>query len=275
MRWNIHHSTRFAYAAPVRDSFNEARLEPFTNDRQTVESFELQVRPAVKLRSYADFYSNTVHHFEVPDAHTELEVESRLRIVTFPASSLAPDARPWALARMQEALNAERCYDFLVESRFVDASPETWRLAVDASDGEADVWQCARRLMAFVHGHLTYESQATQVHTPMRDVLASRRGVCQDYAHVLLGLCRSLRIPALYVSGYLASETASATHAWTEVYVPGIGWQGLDPTHNCAPDESYVKIAVGRDYGDVAPVRGTYKGTTQRTMRVEVRVEKG
>jgi transglutaminase-like putative cysteine protease len=107
----------------------------------------------------------------------------------------------------------------------------------------------------------------------MQDVLQQRRGVCQDFAHVLLGLCRTLKIPALYVSGYLATETASATHAWTEVFVPGHGWQALDPTHNRVPDEHYVKIGVGRDYADVAPVKGTYKGTIERTMNVEVMIE--
>jgi transglutaminase-like putative cysteine protease len=90
----------------------------------------------------------------------------------------------------------------------------------------------------------------------------------------MIGLCRSLRIPALYVSGYLATQAASATHAWTEVFVPGAGWQALDPTHNCQPDETYVKIGVGRDYADVAPVSGTYKGTTDRTLSVEVKIEK-
>ena len=98
--------------------------------------------------------------------------------------------------------------------------------------------------------------------------------VCQDFAHVMLGPCRTLRIPALYVSGCLATETASATHAWTEVFVPGAGWLALDPTHKRQPDETYVKIAVGRDYSGVAPVKGAYKGTTQRTMNVEVRIER-
>src|ERR1044071_4233153 len=127
--------------------------------------------------------------------------------------------------------------------------------------------------MGFVHQYLSYQSNSTSVHTHMREVLAARQGVCQDYAHVLLGLCRSLQIPALYVSGYLATEIASATHAWMEVFVPGAGWQALDPTHNRQPDETYVKIAVGRDYADVAPVKGIYKGTTERTMKVEVRIE--
>jgi transglutaminase-like putative cysteine protease len=107
----------------------------------------------------------------------------------------------------------------------------------------------------------------------MREVLRERRGVCQDFAHVMIGLCRSLKIPALYVSGYLATDTASATHAWMEVFGPGVGWRGLDPPHNRQTDETYVKIAVGRDYADVPPLTGNYRGTLERKMEVEVKIQ--
>jgi transglutaminase-like putative cysteine protease len=272
MRWAIQHTTRYEYAAPVRDSFNELRLQPLSNAQQTVESFALQISPAAKLRSYHDFYSNVIHHFDIAEPHSTLEIESRLMVATRLREGLPLDARPAGMSRVKEALLGERAYDFILASRYIDLSPETWRLAVDASEGEDDIWQCALKLMHFVHTHLAYESESTHVHTHMREALAARRGVCQDFAHVLLGLCRTLKIPAIYVSGYLATEKASATHAWTEVYVPGAGWQGLDPTHNCLPDETYVKIAVGRDYADVPPVSGTYKGTTDRKLMVDVRI---
>lgn len=275
MRWDIQHKTRYDYAAPVRDSFNELRLQPLSNAQQTVESFVLNVSPVAKLRNYHDFYSNVIHHFDLIEPHSSLEIESRFTVETHPPDWLGLDVHPAAMSRVKEALRAERAYDFILESRYVDLSPETWRRAVDATEGEGDMWQCALKLMRFVHGHLAYESRSTQVHTHMREVLEQRRGVCQDFAHVLLGLCRTLKIPALYVSGYLATEEASATHAWVEVYVPGAGWQALDPTHNRQPDESYVKIGVGRDYADVPPVSGTYKGTTERKMLVDVKITRG
>jgi transglutaminase-like putative cysteine protease len=215
-----------------------------------------------------------VHHFEVADPHSELVIDARLQVTTRSKPALPSDARPAPLSTLKDAPRVGRCHDFLYESKFVDTAPETWRLALDAIQDESDVWQCALRLMQFVHGHIAYESNSTQVHTHMRDVLAQRRGVCQDFAHVYLGLCRVLRIPALYVSGYLATEVASATHAWAEIFVPGQGWQALDPTHNRPPDDTYVKIGVGRDYSDVAPVKGTYKGTTRRTMNVKVKIER-
>jgi len=274
MKFEILHRTHYTYASPVKESFNEVRLQPLSNERQTVESFLLRVHPTTRLRHYHDFYSNCVHHFEIPEPHTALSIESRLRVTTQGNHLLPLDARPAKIARLPESLQHERCYDFLQSSRYVELTPETWRAAVDATQGADDVWQTALRLMGQVYGTLSYEPNSTHVHTQMRDVLAQRRGVCQDFAHVMIGLCRSLQIPALYVSGYLATQAASATHAWTEVFVPGMGWQGLDPTHNCQPDETYVKIGVGRDYADVAPVSGTYKGKPDRTLSVEVKIEK-
>jgi transglutaminase-like putative cysteine protease len=273
MKWEIRHRTHYTYAVPVRDSRNELHLQPFNNAQQTVDSYLLKIVPAARLKHYHDFYSNIVHYFELSEPHSTLTVESNLCVTTHKFAGLPLDARPAGVERLKEALSAGRAFDFLHESRFVETSPEIWRLAVDAVGAERDVWQQALRLMAFVHAHLAYESRSTQVNTHARDVLAQKRGVCQDFAHVMISLCRSLKIPAVYVSGYLATEAASATHAWTEVFVPGQGWQPLDPTHNCRPDESYVKIAVGRDYADVPPVSGIYRGTQERKMDVEVRIE--
>jgi len=274
MKLEIRHRTHYAYAAPVCESFNELHLQPHSNAQQTVDSFLLKILPSTRLRHYHDLYGNRVHHFELPESHGTLTIESSMRVTTAPPAGALPlDARPAGTDRLPEALKVHFCYDFIQASRYVDTAPETWRLAVDAVNNETDIWQGALRIMGFVHSHVTYESHFTQVHTHTREVLEQRRGVCQDFAHVMLSMCRSLRIPARYVSGYLATETASATHAWLEVFIPGAGWQGLDPTHNRPTDETYVSIAVGRDYADVAPVRGTYKGTTKHVMTVEVRIE--
>ncbi len=273
MKWEILHRTRFNYASPVRDSFNEVRLQPQANDQQTVDSFLLKVLPAARLRHYADFYHNIIHHFEIPESHSSLTVESHSRVTTRQGPLLAADATPFPLARIEEALRWERSYDFLQASRFVETTPEVWRLALDVLGDERDTWQAALKLMSFVYSHLKYESASTHVHTHMKEVLAQRRGVCQDFAHVLLGLCRVMKIPACYVSGYLATEKASATHAWMEVLIPGVGWRALDPTHNSQPGENYVKIAVGRDYADVAPVSGHYVGNTARSLEVSVQIK--
>jgi transglutaminase-like putative cysteine protease len=270
MKWEILHRTQYTYASPVSESFNEVRLQPVSDEWQQVDDFLLKILPATRLRHHRDFYSNIVHHFDIPEPHTTLQVESFVRATTRPRLPLAETDTPFPLARIGEAAREPRVFDFLQESRFVDLSPETWRRALDATAGTKDTWQAALAIMRFIHANTKYESKSTHVHTHMSDVLRDKRGVCQDFAHVMLGLCRALKIPALYVSGYLATETASATHAWAEVLIPGIGWRGLDPTHNRQTDETYVKIAVGRDYADVPPVTGNYKGTTDRKMEVSV-----
>lgn len=274
MKWEIVHRTSYTYASPVRDSFNEARLQPFSDEWQTVEHFLLKVLPAARLRHHHDFYSNVVHHFEIPEPHATLFVESQLRVSVKPRPPLAPDATPFPLARIGEAAREPRVFEFLQESRFVEMSPEVWRLALDVTDGVTDAWQAALALMRWTHEHIRYVTASTTVHTHTRDVLRDKQGVCQDFAHVMISLCRALKIPALYVSGYLATENASATHAWVEVLIPGVGWRPLDPTHNREADENYVKIAVGRDYSDVAPVTGTYKGTRERKLEVNVKIER-
>jgi transglutaminase-like putative cysteine protease len=271
MRYDIFHRTRYIYAAPVRDSFNDVRLQPLPVPGQTVESFLLKVLPATRLTHFKDFYSNWIHHFEIIEPHTQLVIEASSRVLTNPLPPL-PEEGICPFERMKAAPNIERCFDYLLESRFVELSPDAWRLAVDASAGLADAWLTTLALMKFVHGYLQYEPNSTHVHTHMGEVLRGRRGVCQDFAHLMLGLCRVMKIPARYVSGYLATENASATHAWVEVFVPGHGWRGLDPTHNCQTGETYIKIAGGRDYGDVPPVSGNYRGTRERKMEVLVKI---
>ena len=195
MKFEITHRTSYTYASPVHDSFNEARLQPFSNATQTVDSFFLKVLPAARLRHHHDFYSNTIHHFEVVEPHTTLLVESNLRVTTRPPSLPAKTDLPWPLARIGEAALEPRVFDFLQDSHYVALSPEVWRLALDATVGMTDTWQAALAIMKFIHENFKYESQSTSVHTHMRDVLQERRGVCQDFAHVMIGLCRSLKIP--------------------------------------------------------------------------------
>ena len=272
MKHDILHRTHYVYATPARDSFNDVRLEPVSSGAQTVESFQLRVLPDTRISRYADFYSNWVHHFEIPEEHLYLLVESQSRVITHPGPPLAEDARPCPRDKLGSVQDVGYSHDFLQGSRYVELDVEPWRLALDATASETDVWQSALALMRFVHGYLKYEPHSTHVHTHVNDVISKRTGVCQDFAHLLIGLCRSVKIPARYVSGYLATETASATHAWAEVCIPAVGWRALDPTHNCQADATYVKLGVGRDYGDVPPVAGNYRGTLNRKMEVEVKI---
>lgn len=278
MKLHVFHRTRYAYASAVRESFNEARLQPVNGARQTCHSFQLKVTPDTRLFNYPDFYFNCVHQFEITDLHKELAVEATSVVVTSDAPDLARDFRSAPLGEIGPLGQVERCYDFLQPSTYVEVSPSVIQLARAAADGQTDCWQAAQAVMAHINREFHYQPAATHSHTHMREVLLTRTGVCQDFAHVMLGLCRALNLPARYISGYLYNgpadrlKGAQASHAWVEVYVPGRGWHGLDPTNSQLVGGRYVKVAVGRDYADVPPVKGTYRGTGRRTLSVEVLV---
>lgn len=276
MRLSVFHRTHYAYAVPVQSSFNEARLQPTDNNLQRRHRFLLKVLPSTRLSHYMDFYHNCVHMFDLSRPHSELTIEANSVVTTCNEQGLPNDATPVPLADMGPCGRLERCYDFLQPSHFVNDSVEAWRLAIDVSAGETDAWQTALKIMRFVNSAFDYEPASTHVHTTMQDALQLRKGVCQDFAHVMIGMCRAIKIPARYVSGYLYNgpaehlKGAQASHAWVEVFLPGIGWCGVDPTNNRQVDGHYVKIGVGRDYSDVPPLKGTYLGTDERLLSVDV-----
>lgn len=280
MKLHVLHRTRFKYATAVHESFNEARLQPTSAGQQVCHSFVLKVLPTARLSHYIDFHLNYVHLFEINQPHTELSVEANSVVTTGDAPALAATEEPAPLTRLAECARLDRCYDFLQSSTYVEVNADLWRLAIDATEGQTDSWQAAQAIMRYVHREFRYQSAVTHAHTHMREVLQSRVGVCQDFAHVMLGLCRALKIPARYVSGYLYNgpvdqlKGAQASHAWVEVYILGHGWIGLDPTNAKLADGHYVKVGSGRDFADVSPVKGTYRGTAKRELQVEVLVSR-
>jgi transglutaminase-like putative cysteine protease len=278
MKLQVYHRTHYRYAAPVRESFNEARLRPVTADGQVCQTFMLKVLPATRLSHHLDFLNNYVHVFDVSEPHAELMVEATSTVITSGERVLDPDQPSTPLTEMRSLGLKEGCHDFLQPSRFVDPADRTLPMAEEIAAGLSDAWAVAQNVMRHVHRDFEYKPASTHVHTPMSEVIANHCGVCQDFAHVTIGLCRTLGIPARYVSGYLYNgpvdqlRGAQASHAWVEVYLPQLGWRGLDPTNGQQPDDRYVKIATGRDYSDVSPLRGTYRGTPQRKMTVDVLV---
>ena len=277
MKLHVIHRTRYDYPGAVIDSFNETRLQPTSGDGQVCHAFLLKVLPSTRLSHYVDFYLNCVHFFEIPESHTSLSIESSSTVTT--ASRALPlDQATVPMSRLGECLAMEQCYDFLQPSKHVEIDPSAWRLAIDATMGEHDAWQAAVKIMRFIHSQFEYKPEATTVNTPVAEVIEARKGVCQDFAHVMVAMCRSLKIPARYVSGYLYNgprdelEGAQASHAWCEVFIPDYGWRALDPTNDRQADEHYIKVAVGRDYADIVPVQGTYRGGGTKKMTVEVNV---
>ncbi len=278
MLLQVRHITRYEYAAPVRESLNEARLQPLTNDTQRCLWFDLQITPEPHTSEFTDFYKNPVRHFAIAEAHDFLEVTAESLTETTPPPEPAGHYPP---ADLSDVRYSREHFDFVGDSRYVARSPELWKCALDLRAGSDDVRQIAMALMHWVYGEFTYSPSATFVQTGALEAFHQRSGVCQDYAHVMLALCRALEIPARYVSGYFWTAdlendpAAGASHAWVEVCLPGYGWFGLDPTHDRAVDETYIKLAVGRDYQDIRPISGTYVGGDVARMQVDVSVTLG
>ncbi len=276
-RIRVRHLTRFLYQGPVTDSFNEVRLKPISDATQTCESFELRIEPATTPREYGDFHKNRVHYFDVPGPHNQLDIEALSIVATKPDPRPLPFT-PFSPALLDDPAVGVEHFDFLVDTSYVPlAIPLQHEARQLVGSTVADLWADAVRLGEHIHSILTYDPSATKVNTQVLDVLQSRRGVCQDYAHLMLGLCRTIGIPARYVSGYFLNPTRrpediEASHAWVEILLPGYGWRGYDPTHRRIPGTNYVKLAIGRDYGDIRPVSGTFRGRGTREMVVEVQV---
>lgn len=277
MHLRVLHRTTFSYEGKAHDSFNETRLRPFDDASQQCLEFTLRTTPGTTPREYADFYGNLVNYFEVVGQHGVLIIESRSTVKTTPLALLPPVPRV-PLEELERSAEREMQSEFLGSSHYVPLEVELWREAMDAlAEGRSDVWGDVRRLGGHIYRRFAYRPNTTGASTRATDVLKLRMGVCQDFAHVHLGLCRSIGIPARYVSGYFFNTTRrprepEASHAWTEAWVPGYGWAPYDPTHDRVPDERYVKVAVGRDYADIRPVSGTYRGAPTRSLKVHVSV---
>ena len=274
----ISHLTRYSYDGSVRDSFNEARLQPVSDHLQDCMEFRFSTDPDASVRDYPDLYSNCVHYFDVPDPHESLEVLALSKVRTLPdPRGAVPEI---SMASLGDPAVKEHLFDFLSATQFVSLGTDVWRESVDALPGPPEsVWQTVRAIGEHIHRNYKYTPLATNVNTRASEVIKKKQGVCQDFAHLMLGLCRSHGIPARYVSGYFLNQhrlpgEIEASHAWIEVYIPGYGWKGYDPTHRRESDTRYVKISVGRDYSDIRPVGGTFRGKGTRKMVVEVMVNR-
>jgi transglutaminase-like putative cysteine protease len=260
---SLEHVTRFSYDAPIAEAYTELRVKPAHRDGQRCSSFSLAPEPrGATIAEYVDRFGNTVHHFDVLEQHERVAVTARSEVWTAPryvdTAPLSPLDR----------------FDLLEPSRYVVLDDRMADLA-QAAPGTGDAAETAGTLMQAVRSALTYERGTTNVHTTAAEALAAGRGVCQDFSHVMIGLCRARGVPARYVSGYLfdpAHGDAGESHSWVDVHLGDAGWLSLDPTHDTEQDEHYVRVGVGRDYADVPPSRGVYKGTADETLEVAVTI---
>jgi len=284
-RYHLVHTTEFIYDGAVSESYNEVRLRPLHDDKQSCLSFRLSTAPGSHGTSYKDAYGNSVHQFNVLPEHSRLRVEAESVVLVHDAVPAVPDSTTLGEFDSSGELG-EEYFDFVAPTGYV---PHLRGLAELTETAERDsggtVEGFTQAASTLIHDRFQYVKGATHVHSSIEDSLQIGAGVCQDFAHLLLGVARMRGLPARYVSGYLVPGSngssnsqqeevigGHASHAWAEVLLPNKGWTAFDPTLGQPVGLRHVRIAYGRDYGDVAPVRGVYKGQAGQRLAVDVRV---
>ncbi len=276
--FKIHHITRYEYDRPVRESANQIKLFPYLPAGQEVLKHDLRITNDPLINRFEDYWGNTTGLFMVPDHHAQLEIDSRLVVATG-----KPGSNQWASSRRSDWQQLPGSLG--TNLRLLDLSrPEILHSLDTIRSIISDMkpyWDAPamfiQRCSEYIFSSFTYQKGITTVETTVDEILQHRRGVCQDFAHVLLEMLRLVGIPSRYVSGYICpnkdgARGAGATHAWVEAWLPSTGWVGIDPTNNTWVGEYHVPLAVGRHFNDCSPVKGTFKGPANQQLLVHVSV---
>jgi len=280
MFYSIKHLTKFHYAMPVSESVMEARMHPRSEGNQRCLTFHLAVSPRCRVFAYRDHVGNNIHHFDIPGQHSYLVIVAESLLDVQPAPEIPSSLPPDAWAEADAMVQMGDYWENLLPSEFAEPTPILLELAnkleVQRRD---DPLSLLRELNQRLYDYFDYVPKSTKVDSPIDEAILSRQGVCQDFAHVMIALVRSLRIPCRYVSGYLYRRAqdhdrsvVDATHAWVEAFLPPLGWVGFDPTNCLLAGDRHIRTAIGRDYADVPPTRGVFRGKTASDLSVAVRV---
>lgn len=288
MRYRVTHTTTYAYDELVSIGHNEVRLEPRTTPRQHCFATRLEIDPTPAVLSpELDYFGNRASFFTLQEPHHRMLVTARSELEIAAAVLPRPEATP-AWDDVQSALPYDTsveglaAFEMSLESPLVPLLPAFAEFAAPAFASGRPILEAVLDLTARIHGAFEYRPGATSVTTPAIEVLEQRFGVCQDFAHVEIACLRALGLPARYVSGYIRTRPApgrerlvgaDASHAWLSVWIGDAGWIDLDPTNDQIADDQHVTLAWGRDYADVAPIKGVILGGAGHTVEVAVDVE--
>ena len=281
MHYAIQHITRYNYGSPIVENVMEVRLQPRSDELQQCLSFHLYLRPTASVHPFRDHLGNWVHFYDIAAAHKELTITANSVVHVLPQPTL-PEAlslESWAV--VDELAHESAQWEWLQASQYTPAPPALLDLAAEFEvDRSVDPLTAIRRIMALLNETFSYDTESTVVDSPIDLAISSRSGVCQDFSHIMLALLRHvLKVPCRYVSGYLFHRENDrseddATHAWVEVLLPELGWVGFDPTNNLLAGERHIRVALGRDYNDVPPTHGIFRGASASELGVTVKIKK-
>jgi len=279
-KYRIKHITRYSYPGTVIDSANQVMLFPLDDSQQEVKKHDLIITHQPSVEVFTDYFGNKVGIFSVIKPHRELIIESIIEVIThetkIPYNTIVAEAG-WE--NLKIVCEQFPYMDFLLHENF-EFEEEVQAIVNDLMKSGATPFEIAQQMSAFVYNNFEYKKGITSVETKVDEIWKLKAGVCQDFAHILLVMLRMVGIPARYVSGYICPKNhelrgEGATHAWVEAYIPFHGWIGLDPTNNCIASDRHVRLAIGRNFSDCTPVKGTYKGSSEHTLEVSVTIENG
>ena len=282
MRYKATHSTRYRYDATVSQCQSEVRLTPRALPWQALIESRIEATPgAASVEAHKDYFGNDVTTFTILESHDRFTVVATSVVDVQPRPAVNAAERPWEGVRDELAAHERpdtlEAFEYVCDSPFVTAGPELSAYARASFSAGRGLLEAVDDLCHRIHSEFTYKPNTTNIDTPLLETLKARRGVCQDFSHVMIGALRSQRLAARYVSGYLRSgadyQGSEASHAWVSVYLPGAGWVDVDPTNDVRPGTGHVTLGWGRDYGDVTPVKGIALGGGQQLVEVEVRVD--
>lgn len=282
MLYRITHSTRYTYPSLVTQCFNQARLTPRSLPGQQVREHALEVDPPPAfLQKYVDYFGNEVSTFAVFDKHDRLAAVATSVVEVEPANGNIESSPAWEsvsrlLAQPSDAYTIGAS-EFIFDSPYISAHADLQDYAQPTFTPGRPLLSALEELTRRIHDEFKYQPRSTSIDTPLLEVLHNRQGVCQDFAHLMIGTLRSLGLAARYVSGYIRSgprfQGAAASHAWVSVYDPPNGWLNFDPTNNMMASDAHITLAWGRDYGDVTPMKGLTRGGGGQSVEVEVQVQ--
>lgn len=286
VRYRVNHRTTYQYAEPVTHSHNEAQLVPRTLPHQRVIDSRISIHPgASRTQERTDYFGNRLFYFAVQGQHQKLEIVSDTLLEIDPIQN-APAGRNPAIPHSlswEEAAAASRAepdlYEFIVDSAHAAGSHAAAEYARLTFTPARPLFECLWELNVRIHTDFQYAPGTTTIGTSVGEVLQMRKGVCQDFTHLALACLRSLGLPGRYVSGYIESGRADArltgadaSHAWFSAYVPGLGWHDFDPTNRKMPEDQHITVSLGRDYADIAPLKGILFGGGASVCRAAVDV---
>ena len=275
--FKIQHITKYKYDRPVRESANQIKIFSYNKIGQEILSHELVITDEPNVNKFTDYWGNTVGYFTVSKRHEELVVDSRLIAKTFfyEIDELRSTKNDWQLLKDETAKDII-LLDLVQKEKI--KSQEKIQLYLDDIDVKTlSPLEAVKKCNQFIFENFKYVKGITTVETTIDEILEFRSGVCQDFAHVLLQMLRTIGVPSRYVSGYICPNKngmrgEGATHAWVDAYIPNLGWIGIDPTNNCYANEHHIQLAVGRDFSDCTSVKGTFKGPANHELMVYVSV---